>query len=423
MITDVNELIGLIEGSKRQEKKTSLDNMFSLCNLFDNPQEGLPIIHVGGTNGKGSTVTYIKSVLMEAGFNVGAYISPYVVCFNERISINNDYISDNDLLKYGNLVVEKCRDENICLPPFFDFVTLIAFLYFKDLYNKKLIDYIILEVGMGGIYDSTNVCNPLVSIITNVDYDHMSVLGNSLEEIWENKLGILKENTPLICFKSKYDELVINKARSMHALGKLRLVRKDDCINVRIENNQTKFDYLDYKDITLNLLGKYQAENAALAIETINTLNEILDLNISEEVIKVGLKKAFWPGRLEIVNNNPLVILDGAHNVDAINRLYEFIKMYHFAKSLRLVIAISANKEVEKMIRIIEPLADEVIYTEFNYKRSDTACHLYELSTHKNKILMENDGEIKDYILKDNNHDNILFGSLYFVSEMRKKFK
>ena len=109
--------------------------------------------------------------------------------------------------------------------------------------------------------------------------------------------------------------------------------------------------------------------------------------------------------------------------MDAINRLYEFIKMYHFTKPLRLVIAISANKEVEKMISIIEPLADEVIYTEFNYKRSDKACHLYELSAHKNKILMENDGEIKDYILKDNNHDNILFGSLYFVSEMRKQFK
>ena len=423
MINDVNELINLIENSKRQEKKTSLDKMASLCSLFNKPENGLPIIHVGGTNGKGSTVTYIKSILMEAGFKVGTFISPYVICFNERISVNNDYISDYDLLKYGNLVIDKCKSNNIEIPAFFDFITIIALLYFKELYLDKLIDYVILEVGMGGIYDSTNVCMPLVSIITNVDYDHMSILGNSLEEIWQNKLGILKENTPFICFKSNYDDLVIDQAKKMHALGRLRLVKKSDCTNVRIINNQTIFDYLGIEDIKLNLLGRYQAENAALAIEAINTLNEILDLNINIDIIKAGLEKAFWPGRLEIVHNNPLVILDGAHNVDAINRLYEFINMYHFTKPLRLVIAISANKEVEKMIRIIEPLADEVIYTEFNYRRSDSAFHLFELSNHKNKILMENEDEIVDYILNDESYDNILFGSLYFVSEMRKKFK
>lgn len=423
MINDVNELIALIEGSKRQEKKTSLEKMSSLCSLFGNPEIGVPFIHVGGTNGKGSTVTYIKSILMEAGFNVGSFISPYVVCFNERISINNDYISDDDLLKYGNLVIDKCKDNNLDLPAFFDFITIIAFLYFKDLYLAKKVDFVVLEVGMGGIYDSTNVCSPLVSIITNVDYDHMSVLGNSLEEIWQNKLGILKPNTPFICFKSKYDDLVISRAKEQKSFGKLRLVNKDSCSNVRIINNQTIFDYLGTKDYKINLLGKYQAENACLAIEAINILNEVLDLNIKLDVVRAGLLNAFWPGRLEMVSENPLVFLDGAHNVDAINRLYEFIKMYKFKKPLRLVIAISANKEVEKMIKIIEPLASEVIYSQFNYKRSDTACHLYELSNHPKKKLMENEDQIKDYIMADKKHDNILFGSLYFVSEMRKKFK
>ena len=419
MISDVNELISLIENSKRQEKKTSLDKMASLCSLFDNPQDGVPFIHVGGTNGKGSTVTYIKSILMEAGFKVGSFISPYVVCFNERISIGNDYISDTDLLYYGNKVIDKLKSINEEIPAFFDFITLIAFLYFKDAYINKKVDYVVLEVGMGGVYDSTNVCKPLVSLVTNVDYDHMNILGNTLEEIWANKLGILKPNTPFICYSSKYDYLVIDKAISQGSKDLLKIINKDDCANVKIINNQTVYDYLDLKDITLNLMGRYQAENASLAIEAIRTLN----LNITNQCIKNGLLKARWPGRLEIVHKDPLIILDGAHNVDAINRLYEFIKMYHFSKPLRLVMAISANKEVEKMVKIIEPLADEVVYTEFNYKRSDSASHLFSLSTHQNKKLIENDKDILPYIMNDKNHDNVLFGSLYFVSEIRKLVK
>ena len=419
MITCINELISLIENSKRQEKKTSLEKMFSLCSLFNNPQNDIPCIHVGGTNGKGSTVTYIKSILMEAGFNVGAFISPYVVCFNERISVNNTYISDSDLLHYGNLVIDKLNCVNQPIPSFFDFLTIIAFLYFKDLYQAKKIDYVVLEVGMGGIYDSTNVCKPLVSLVTNVDYDHMSVLGNTLEEIWHNKLGIMKHHVPFICYSTAYDYLVIDEAIRKNNLDYIKLIKKSDCLNTHIDNNQTIFDYLDLKDIKLGLLGKYQAENACLAIKAIKALN----INIASEVIKKGLEKAFWPGRLEIVNKSPLIILDGAHNVDAINRLYEFIKMYHFNKPLRLVIAISANKEVDKMIKIIEPLADEVVYTEFNYKRSDLASHLYHLSNHPNKKLMENDQEVIPYIMNDLDHDNLLFGSLYFVSEIRKLFK
>ena len=425
MYLDVNELISFIEASKRQEKKTSLEKMFSLCTLFGNPQNDVPFIHVGGTNGKGSTVTYIKSILMEEGFNVGAYISPYIVCFNERISINGNYISDEDLLYYGNKVIDTCAKANHEIPAFFDFVTIIAFLYFKDLYNKKMMDVAILEVGMGGIYDSTNVCKPLVSLITNVDYDHMSVLGNTLEEIWTNKLGILKQDTPFICYSSDYDYLVKEKALQMKALSKLHIINKKDCAIKDLGIDYTIFDYDDLKCIKLQMSGAYQAENACLAIEAIKTLNDnhLLGKSITEIAIRNGLEKAFWPGRLEKVCDKPLVILDGAHNVDAINRLVEFIKQVKFNHPLRLVIAISANKEVEKMIDLIEPLADEVVYTEFNYKRSDSASHLFNLSHHQNKILMEDEKEIIKYITNDFIHDNILFGSLYFVSEMRKLLK
>lgn len=423
MYTNVSELIDFIEHSKRQEKKTSLDKMFSLCSLFDNPQEDIPFIHIGGTNGKGSTVSYIKNILMKSGFNVGSFISPYVVCFNERINLNNDYISDDDLLRIGNMIIDKCLQNGYQIPAFFDFVTLIAFIYFKELYKKGLVDYVVLEVGMGGIFDSTNVVRPMASIITNVDYDHMGILGNTLEEIWLNKLGIMKENTLFLCYHSPYDYLVNNKAKLINNLDNVVFLNKEDVKVNYLKNFETSFNYKEYKDIKLHLLGKYQAENASLAIEAILALNNnhMLIHQVTTKEIYQGLAKTFWPGRLEIMSKKPLIILDGAHNVDAVLRLKEFLEMYPFTKKIRLVIAISANKEVEKMIKIIEPLANQVIYTQFNYRRSNDANHLYNISNHPNKILVEDDNEILPLILSDNDYDNVLFGSLYFVSEMRKK--
>ena len=195
LFTDVNEFIKWVEIRSRFSKKVSLDNMRYFASLFGNPQNKFNSIHVTGTNGKGSTVSYLKNIYLKQNLNVATFTSPYIICFNERITYNNKFISDEDLLKYGNLIISKFQEieeSNHELPSFFEFITLLAFLYFADL---KDLDIAIIEVGIGGRLDATNIITPLCSVITNIGMDHMSQLGDSKESILNEKLGIVKENS------------------------------------------------------------------------------------------------------------------------------------------------------------------------------------------------------------------------------------
>ncbi|HHX79102.1 MAG TPA: bifunctional folylpolyglutamate synthase/dihydrofolate synthase, partial [Acholeplasmataceae bacterium] len=273
MFKDINEFILFVEAQKRNEKKTSLDRMKKIAEIYGNPQDGLRFIHITGTNGKGSVCSFIESILTTSGVNVGKFISPYIITFNERISYNKQYISDKDLLKYGNIIINKYNllDElGISHPSFFEFVTLLSFLYFKDI---KKIDVVILEVGIGGLLDSTNIIkNSIVTAISNVNLDHMSLLGNSLQEIALQKLGILKENIPLFTIQNDdLADLFINETNKFKS--DLTIVKFKDIKNLKISKDNTKFDYKNIKNIKLNLLGKYQSENSAIAIEICLYLN------------------------------------------------------------------------------------------------------------------------------------------------------
>ncbi|MDD4212748.1 MAG: bifunctional folylpolyglutamate synthase/dihydrofolate synthase [Bacilli bacterium] len=419
MFTEVKELITFIESQRRNEKKETLDYMFSLCELLGNPQNKSRFIHIGGTNGKGSTVTYVKSMLLAHGYHVGTYISPYIVCFNERITYDDVYISDDDVVKYGNAILAKYPklDElGLRHPSFFEFVTLLAFLYFAD---QKDLDVVVIEVGIGGRLDCTNVIAPLVSAVTNVTFDHMNILGNTLEEIWDNKLGIVKAGIPFVTLRDE-DHLnqILSTTRSLQA--PLTLVDKREVTDVHLDFTSTKFSYHEYQHVILNLLGFHQIENAIMAIEIIRKLKPQLPIT-DEEVLK-GLYQAQWPGRLEVVSHTPLIILDGAHNIDAIRRLCEFITTVKKDHRLRLIFAVSANKAKEQMIPQLEPHADEMIFTHFMYKRSDESMHLFELSHHPNKKVMDNIDDIITYCQNDPITINIFCGSLFFVSELRKKF-
>lgn len=416
MFENIKDLQFFIENQKRSEKKASLDYFLKLCEFYGNPQSKTPFIHIGGTNGKGSTVTYLKAILLAAGYHVGTYISPYVVCFNERITYDNNYISDDDLLKYGNYVISRFPELeaiNLRTPSFFEMMTLIAFLYFAD---KKDIDVAIIEVGIGGKLDCTNVINPLISGVTNVSYDHMDLLGNTLGEIWDNKLGIVKENTPFVTIKSEY----LNKAKDVcqEFNAPLTIVDKSLICNLVVNDTKVTFDYKHYVNLQLNLLGFHQAENAIFAIEVIKQLP---NFKVSDEHIYQGLKKAFWPGRLEVVSHRPLIIIDGAHNIDGITRLKEFISAIKKDHYLRLVFAVSANKEKGKMINIIEEVADEIIFTHFMYKRSDESMNLFNLSRHQNKKIIDDVNEIIKLSLSTPDVITIFCGSLFFISEIRNQ--
>ncbi|MFA6627503.1 MAG: folylpolyglutamate synthase/dihydrofolate synthase family protein [Bacilli bacterium] len=418
MFTEVKDLIAFIETQRRNEKKESLDYMFSLCEIFGNPQTKSKFIHIGGTNGKGSTVTYVKSVLLAQGYHVGTYTSPYIVCFNERITLNDEYITDADILYYGNYILSYYPVLDalpIRHPSFFEFVTLLAFLYFAD---QKDLDVVVFEVGIGGKLDCTNVIFPLISAVTNVTFDHMNILGNTLEAIWDNKLGIVKAYTPFVTLRDEaHLTQIMNATSALHA--PLTVVDKRDISSYQVDFTSTIFSYQDYENITLNLLGYYQIENAIMAIEIIKLLQDILP--VTKEAMVEGLGNARWPGRLEVVSRTPLMILDGAHNIDAIHRLCEFISMVKKDHHIRLIFAVSSNKAKEHMIPQLEPLVEEMIFTHFMYKRSDEALHLYDLSHHLNKKVMDDIDEIIAVCRKDLSTINIFCGSLFFVSELRRK--
>lgn len=420
MFTNIGEFTNWIESQKRFSPKLSLDKMRSLCHIIGNPHHQLKYIHIGGTNGKGSTVAFIKNILQKAGLNVGSFISPYVLQFNERISYNNRFISDEELLHYGNKLISyypQIEQANLEKPTFFEFLTLLSFLYFADLPD---LDIVIMEVGLGGLLDSTNVITPLVSAITNVSLDHTNVLGHSKEEIARNKLGIVKEGTPVFTIlDEEIKDIFIDVADSKKA--PLYFVNPKDAKNIEINLEMVRFDYLNFKGVKLKLLGAHQIQNSILAIEIAQFLRNYYP--ISDENIKEGLFATLWPGRLEILSQKPLIIIDGAHNMAGINSLFEFIKIIKNDNYLKLIFAVSSDKDKIPMIDTIEELADEIIFTKFHYKRSDSANSLYNISHHKNKRIVEEVTDIIEEVLQDKNKIIVFCGSLYFISEVRAIIK
>lgn len=418
MFKNIVDCIDFIQNQTRKSTKT-LEHMKSLCEVYGNPQEGLKYIHVAGTNGKGSIVSYLREILIDSNLNVGTFTSPYIVSFNERITYNKNFISDELIIKYTNEIISKYQEleeKGIELPGFFSIVTLMCFMYFRDVKP----DVVILEVGIGGLLDCTNVITPLVSIISNVSYDHMNLLGNTLSEIAYNKLGIVKENIPLVTISNdEINDLIINTCKNKNS--ELILVNKNDIINPIVEIGETKFSYKDY-NVTLRMSGLYQCENASIVIESCTILNKYF--NISKQNVINGLNNTFWPGRLEVIRKEPFIIIDGAHNIDGICRLHEFIKTLK-NYNITLCMAISSNKETFKMIREIEQDVNKIIFTSFNYKRSEDYNLLYEYSNHPLKEKCEDVLELVNRSLenKDCNNIWIFCGSLYFVSEIRKIFK
>lgn len=406
-----------IESQKRFSPKVSLDNMKYFCTLLGNPEQKFTSIHVTGTNGKGSVVSYIKNILIDAGLNVGTFTSPYIIKFNERISFNGEMISDEEVVQLAEKVynIYDLIDENHPKPSFFEFTTLMSFVYFSE---KENLDLAIIEVGIGGLLDSTNVITPIASVITNVAFDHMNVLGNTLSEILTNKMGIIKNNIPSI-IGIKDSELVeqasvhtkeVNSNLSLPFLNQIT-INKADIFG-------SNFSYKGYKNLQVSLMGYHQVENAIIAVETIEAIKD--QYQISLDNIKNGLLNTKWLGRLEILSKEPLIIVDGAHNIDGISRTTDFIKDLDY-KTKRCIFACSDDKEKEKMISYLEPHFDEIIITSYTYKRHSDALELFNFSKHKNKILKQDIDEIIEDVFNNPYDLNIFIGSLYFVSEVRPK--
>lgn len=419
---NVSDLLNFIENQRRIDPKVNLDRMFGFCEVFGNPQNTFKSIHVTGTNGKGSVVSYLRSIFMEHGLNVATFTSPYITKFNERISYNNCPISDNDLLEIGNSIIEKYETFNLLnlgTPSFFEFVTLIGFIYF----SKIKIDIAIIEVGIGGTLDSTNVINSIASVITNVNFDHMNILGDTLEEILNNKLGILKKNTKLIVGLKDENLISLSKTKAKEMSSKIYTPLLEAFEIKKCDIFSSRFLKKGLGELEIFLPGIHQIENCLVALTTfLETKEEFGIKDTNYNLIKNALSKTRWPGRLEVISEKPLVVLDGGHNIDGVTRVCEFVKQLNYSTK-RCIFACSDNKEKEKMIKQIAPVFDEIIITSFTYKRHSSAQELFDYLDHPNKILIESIDEIIKYVYKEPYEFNLFLGSLYFVSEIRPKLK
>lgn len=418
MFNNKSDAQNWIEHIKRFGSRLDLSRITKALAMLGNPHHDFKSIHVGGTNGKGSTSNYITNILMEAGYKVGLYTSPYVVEFNERIRINQINIPDDLLISYTETMYElserfKAEDpENIIT--FFEVLTIIAFLYFRD----QAVDYAVIEVGLGGLLDATNVILPEVSVITNVSYDHMKQLGNTLESIALNKLGIVKENVPLVTAIEDYHlyPLIYEVAASKQA--RVKIINHDLVTDVSLKE-VTQFKYQE-NTYELSLPGAYQVKNAVLAIEVIRILRLINQVTIHESHIFEGLRKTRWPGRFEIFNHQ--IVLDGAHNIGGIKALKKSVKSIYKHKHIKCLFSVMKDKQHKQMIEELDNFCDELYFTEFDYVRRADAEDLFFESTHYQKSFHHNHIEIFEQLRSNLRKDDILLvtGSLYFISEIRK---
>ena len=408
-----------------------LDRMEELLRRLGNPQDDLKVIHVAGTNGKGSVSKYLEEGLSACGYKMGLYTSPYIETFNERIRYDGADISDEDLEYYGQKVVsaaEAMVADGLDSPTEFEVVTAIAFLYFAD----RQADITILEVGLGGIGDSTNVVkSPLASVITSISYDHMAQLGSSLAEIAVNKAGIIKTGCPVIANVPQRDAAKII-ARKAYAMGS----RLYDISGIRAAvSDETPFSQKvsmelyekSYSDVEISMVGRHQAENLKTALATLEILRKSGAVKLDREALYEGLKRARQPGRFEVISEDPLVIIDGAHNEAGAQALQETMAQHFAGKKILLVAGILADKEIDSIVKFLTKITDHIIVTEPDNPRKLAAEKLAEhVADFDVAAEAVSDVETAVHCAKElaDDYDVILFaGSLYLIGDVRRLWR
>ncbi len=374
-------------GLQRFGTKLGLENIVRLLEKLGNPHKDLKFIYITGTNGKGSVTAMIDSILRQAGYNAGMFTSPHLVKYNERIRINGKMISDEDIKELIK-IIRPHAEEFGCT--FFEATTALAMLYFKD-----KVDYVALEVGMGGELDATNVVNPLVSVITKVSLDHQNHLGKTIEKITLTKSGIIKENKPVVT-GAKGKALEIIKKVSSERGSKLFVVK-----------NRKK---------TI-LPGDFQEDNAAIAAETIKVLNKFYNLGISNECLNAGLMGVKWPGRLDFRNG---LLMDGAHNPDGISALTKELKKRK-TKNIVIVFGAMKDKNYAEMLEMLEPFASDIILTKTKLDRAAFPEKMAEYT--KKAVITENAEEAINYAKRTSNNLILVTGSIYLVGEIMEILK
>lgn len=419
-----NDAVEFINNAAVFGSKLGHENIRKLLELLDNPQEGMKIIHVAGTNGKGSVCSYIANILVQAGYRTGLFTSPYLEKFTERIQIDFKNIPDDRLVTYVELLKEKI---NIMVtagynhPTFFELNTAISFLYFRD----AACDAVVLEVGLGGRLDSTNIIkSPVVSVITTIGYDHMAILGDTLGEIAYEKAGIIKQGRPVVVYGDNDEEAMRVIGAKAGETGSDMIVSNFNSIsNIRMNEKGYVFDYKGNKDIKINMLGKHQIKNACLAYDAAVAMGEN-GLPVKEEDIRTGLENTVWPGRIEIINERPVIICDATHNPQGAKVLRDTLIERFNGRRIVYVMGVMKDKDYEKMAQIVLNDAYAVITVTPDWHRALDAGILLE--TIKKYCQKAYAGDTIESAMKTAldlvGVDGIIctFGSLYYVADVKK---
>ncbi|MBW1896017.1 MAG: bifunctional folylpolyglutamate synthase/dihydrofolate synthase, partial [Deltaproteobacteria bacterium] len=372
MTSSVDEHLAALYRLRRFGIKFGLDTITRLLRGLENPQNRFPSIHVAGTNGKGSIAAFLSSILDRGGYKVGLYTSPHLIRFNERIQINGRPIPNNDLAQVLEAVQGIYTQGEP--PTFFECATAMALYYFA----VKKVDWAVVETGMGGRYDATNVVEPEVSIISNISMEHQVYLGNTLAEIAREKAGIIKQGAGVVTGVRQKTPLEVieavakQKGAPLYRLGKEIRIRKvtDEAFTYFGINH-------NWPRVGISLMGDHQRTNAALALGAAELLQE-KGLHLPDEAIYEGLEGTSWPGRLEIVSKQPFVLLDGAHNPSAMRKLRKFLENSDVFRRLIMVVGILEDKGWKSMLRELSAVSDRMIITKPHYER---AADPYELAS------------------------------------------
>ncbi|MGR9049183.1 bifunctional folylpolyglutamate synthase/dihydrofolate synthase [Halobacillus faecis] len=425
---EYEEAIAWIHSREKFKVKPGLKRMEWMMERLGHPEKKFRSVHIAGTNGKGSTLSFLRHILQQQGMSVGTFTSPYIERFNERISVDGQAIEDEVL---AELVIrirplsEELRQTPLGEPTEFEIITAMAMLYFSE----AALDIVLMETGLGGRFDSTNILTPVLSLITNIGHDHMNVLGSTIAEIAEEKAGIIKPEIPVVTGVKQQEaiKVITKKAQSCHS----KVFRLYDDFDVTHQSSSHEGESFVFSNGTFHsetfvsqMKGPHQVENASLAIQSAEVLSS-LGIQMDRSLYEKGIASTRWPARFEIVKDKPLTIIDGAHNEEGTSALVETVKRHYSGKKIILVYSALEDKPVKKMLKHLETVVDTAYMTTFDFPRALKGHELAEYSGITKTFAVE---DYKQAIRKASSNVGegdvlLITGSLYFISQVREYFE
>ena len=420
-----DEVIHIIENTRRFGNLTGYEVSKKMLEQLGNPQRGIPFVHVAGTNGKGSTTAFLCKILEKAGKKVGMFTSPHLITFEERIRINGVYISKEDVTRLGNQLLETQFEVS---PTMFDYCLAMAVLYFKE----QACDIMIMETGIGGRYDSTNALGvPEIAVITKIGCDHMGILGNTLEEIAAEKAGIIKRGCPVVTCEQEpsAEEVLRREFCQVNDFEEPVNFVRTKFYDVLAMYMPAEEDYRFVRDIPMKMVGDYQIENAAVATVAAhvllnkwsknNLLSERMSQEYIEDIIRAGIADTVWKGRMEIVNQKPFFMIDGAHNSNGVQALARSLQELYPNEKFHFIMGVMADKDYEEMIDVLLPLAIDFITVTPESNRALQSKDLAACIERKGiqaRYVDDMESVIRPLLTASpESSKTIAFGSLYFI--------